>query len=878
MRLNSRVSSKLTSYLNLTNQALQAIRPALKYVKILLQNAFLLGSLGYGIATHTTELPNSKFSSVVANPNMDSIRLIEVTRTPPKPLLSIVTPSTSSSRPSNFSASETQCDYESFATLTGAKFVEHVLNEFAKGCDRRMFGGISTSILQQTITNQKLLAIARAIEANASIYDKSDTDTLVYLFEFIAMANWNSFYEESPYDISSSVRRELSRVFDIFIANDHFYDAGEDHGSVLFSFFRAIDHKEHFASVAKTIGLLSLRMDRQRSSQPSQVRALLLLLRIHWRIANGRESDYASLFDNDRNLLSGLRHLALLDWMLDVNATLVANAAAELVRPASFSGFALVDEARAVVREILNIYDPYDYGKEPYVNTVRLIDYYRLCELFDTCGMKEEIQANVLASSHTCTLAPVEIIAQRMTETQNQVACDSLAEIDSLFHDTLETGRIPVANDFNESLQAVVFEDYDAYQLYANWFYAIPTNNGGIYIEGEPSDINNVPRFFAYMATWLSPVKVWNLEHEYVHYLDGRYNKPGPYRVYRGDANWLNWWVEGLADYLSLGDRNLPATKLAREPRDLLDVFDTQWREGSDAVYGWGYLAVRYLLTRRKAIVREMLATMRSGDYAAFRTYLQSGVTDKLNAEWLHWLEKVGAGIDPLQVYTVTYFPSVRTNMEGFLRLVNHSAYEANIHIRGFDDKGSMFETEGLTLDVHKSVNLTASDVMAGNETKRLSQGLGVGEGDWYLILESDLDLSVLAYARMSNGLLTSLRDEVPALFGRRFTVKMFHPAGSAEVESLLRMTNPQKSSVKVQIHGIDDEGEQSKEAELLINPQSSVTLTAAQLESGDAPILNGELGDGTGFWRLNIKSSDQIHVMNLLQNENGDMTNVSAE
>lgn len=47
--------------------------------------------------------------------------------------------------------------------------------------------------------------------------------------------------------------------------------------------------------------------------------------------------------------------------------------------------------------------------------------------------------------------------------------------------------------------------------------------------KGDPSDPDNQARFIAYRAEWLDGFAVWNLCHEYSHYLDGRYTIQGTF-------------------------------------------------------------------------------------------------------------------------------------------------------------------------------------------------------------------------------------------------------------------------------------------------------------------------------------------------------------
>ena len=95
----------------------------------------------------------------------------------------------------------------------------------------------------------------------------------------------------------------------------------------------------------------------------------------------------------------------------------------------------------------------------------------------------------------------------------------------------------------------------ELYNRYGNYPFRIDTNNGGIYIEGNPKDPNNQPRIFIYMKG----NDVHNFGHEIVHYLDGKYNKYGDAAEFSSEE--ISWWSEGLAEYISHGEKNKYATQ-----------------------------------------------------------------------------------------------------------------------------------------------------------------------------------------------------------------------------------------------------------------------------------------------------------------------------
>jgi hypothetical protein len=74
-------------------------------------------------------------------------------------------------------------------------------------------------------------------------------------------------------------------------------------------------------------------------------------------------------------------------------------------------------------------------------------------------------------------------------------------------------------------LRANFYSSSDEYVKYATAHFNMPTNNGGMYLAGYPVRKDNHAEFVAYERDG----GLWNLSHEYIHYLDGRFNRYGDY-------------------------------------------------------------------------------------------------------------------------------------------------------------------------------------------------------------------------------------------------------------------------------------------------------------------------------------------------------------
>jgi len=244
---------------------------------------------------------------------------------------------------------------------------------------------------------------------------------------------------------------------------------------------------------------------------------------------------------------------------------------------------------------------------------------------------------NILPNTHTCS-DTLKFRAQDMTHSQFIESCDLVAQEEAYFHQKLETQNLPVDNDLNEDLRMVVFDDYRNYNRYGSRLFGINTNNGGMYIEGDATNPDNQASFYAHEADWLRPeFAVWNLEHEYVHYLDGRFDLKGNFSDY---PDTTVWWSEGLAEYISLKDNNPEALSLismSGNNRSLSDVFSTNYSNSSDEIYRWGYLGVRFMFENSMSDIRTIRSLTRNSDWQGYQTELDLWAA-QYETQWQAWL------------------------------------------------------------------------------------------------------------------------------------------------------------------------------------------------------------------------------------------------
>lgn len=268
-------------------------------------------------------------------------------------------------------------------------------------------------------------------------------------------------------------------------------------------------------------------------------------------------------------------------------------------------------------------------------------------------GLSTDVQLSaledVLVQVNDCNTS-ITIRSQALTQAPIDSACKTLISRENKFHQMFNTFGKPVVDDNNHSLRANFYHTRDDYVKYATAHFNMPTNNGGMYLEGYPDRKNNHAEFVAYEKNGA----LWNLEHEYVHYLDGRYNRYGDYCSGLHDDHEGPefcpkpnltyphgvWWSEGIAEYLAKGDNNPKAQQLAiTKQYPLSELFNTSYNEntGGERVYQWGYLAVRFMMEQHRDKVEQSLLLSRQGDWVGYQDLLRSW-SDSMDQQWFDWL------------------------------------------------------------------------------------------------------------------------------------------------------------------------------------------------------------------------------------------------
>ena len=220
---------------------------------------------------------------------------------------------------------------------------------------------------------------------------------------------------------------------------------------------------------------------------------------------------------------------------------------------------------------------------------------------------------------------------------------------------------------------------------------------------------------------------------------------------------------------------------------------------------------------------------------------------------------------------------------QGVVRILNGTDESGTVEIYAIDDAGTRSGPATFTLNASAAVQFTATDLAAGNATLGLTGGIGTDVGDARLQIETDLAIVPLAFVRAADGTLSAMHDTVRGASvggsdGYTYEVPIFNPASEATQVSRLRLINPGDAAAAVTIGGRDDSGAVATggDVTLMLAAGGAQTLTAQQLEAGDTAIT-GQLGAGTGKWRLTVSSDQPLQVVNIVAATAGYWNNLST-
>ncbi|ESP92111.1 collagenase [Pseudoalteromonas luteoviolacea] len=534
-----------------------------------------------------------------------------------------------------------QCDINQLAQAGAGDIAAAVVQQGAS-CVNELFSASST-IQTSVFTTAKMSAAAQYAKSLAANYDGNGSAELEALFLFIRAGYYVEFYNDSV-SFGAELKAVVRSAIDGFVNNQHFYNNSDAHGEVLKEVITTMDSSEMQDIYLPVVKSWLKKWDQSYADKwhmRSAVNGVFTILyRGQWN------NEFVTLVQSDTDLVATLEAFTKQSWMIGSDAEyLIVNSASELARLKTYKNAPIQPLIDTALKGLFSRYQSFGYGDGIWLAAADVATYYADCETFGICNFEQALTEKALSQTHQCS-PTIRIRSQNMTPGQHLSACQTMALEETRFHNMLATNQIPVADDNNTMLQVNIFDSSGDYGKYAKAIFKIDTNNGGMYLEGDPSKVGNQANFVAYEASYAKADHfVWNLEHEYVHYLDGRFDLYGDFNA---PTEAIVWWSEGVAEYVANLNDNQAAIDTIKDGSTyrLNEIFATTYAGfDQDRIYRWGYLAVRFMFERHFEELKVMLSQTRQGNWSGYKATVDEWA-QRYDQEFTQWTQELAGGSD----------------------------------------------------------------------------------------------------------------------------------------------------------------------------------------------------------------------------------------
>lgn len=488
--------------------------------------------------------------------------------------------------------------------------------------------------------------LKKAIEAYKGT--KEQAQQIYYLGEFIKAAykNRHDTFAKKLQPFPSELSVDIANTIQQFLRSPYALAEGREQQEALASMLIVVDSIRQLAIAAPDVFAILDSFSADKSDSYYYRKAINNIF-----VAMAGHSQTKAFYDVIESDSSYIHRLSSFitnnEWAIGTDSEqLLGNAARELARLVKTED---AETKKVVVDTLDSLLKRYPLGGKSdriWVGIAEMVDAYAsdYLEQLGLSNSKSVLKQRIMTFSYDCR-GPARILAQEMTEAQAITSCETLNLKEDDFHQTVNTGYQPVADDHSDSVDVIVFKTKSDYSTYSSFLFDNTTNNGGQFLERDPSKQGNVPRFVAYQNGWDDDFSILNLEHEYVHYLDGRFNQYGDFHDTMREGS-IVWWLEGFAEYMHYKEGYNAALVLGKEKtHTLADVFSTNYSDGLNRVYRWGYLAVRFMIEKHPEDVTELLGYSRTGQYKEWVKLLER-LGPAYNTEFHSWLDEVTKDID----------------------------------------------------------------------------------------------------------------------------------------------------------------------------------------------------------------------------------------
>lgn len=538
------------------------------------------------------------------------------------------------------------CSPSDFGSRTGSELVTFV-KASTTDCVNTLFS-VTGKDAYDVFREDQMVTVANAFRSGATTYPGDNSDHVWQLVLFLRAG----YYVQSnhPDDVGSygpTLAAATEGGLDAFLATSHSKDVTSDNGDVLGEVIILTDSADEQARYLSTYRQVLSGYNSSYDAIPSMLAAVNDVYTPLWR--GNWNPDYVKAVTADPSIIDTLNTFALnhLDLLGTDNSYLDSNAGMNVARYVEHP--ALQDKARPLMKGLLDASKISGPTAPLWVTVASQADAYDKanCSYFGVCDLSDQLTKAALPITHTCD-ATHTIKAQSLTPGELDATCASILGQDPYFHGLVKDNG-PIPHQYESTVRLVVFGSRNDYQTYAGAIFGVYTDNGGITMVGDPTQPGNQPTSVMYQKSSDDgfPARIWNLNHEYTHYLDARDDMKGDFGQQTAVPD--VWWIEGLAEYVSYSYRGITddeaVTEAGKHTYALSTLFETTYANSDvTRTYPWGYLAARYMVEKHPADVATMLEHFRTGDYTGGYAVYHTDIGTRYDADFDSWLTACATG------------------------------------------------------------------------------------------------------------------------------------------------------------------------------------------------------------------------------------------
>ncbi|GAA2595990.1 collagenase [Streptomyces tubercidicus] len=559
------------------------------------------------------------------------------------PPLSAKNPPTSSTAPTHQNGAEhgaaAACSPSDFGSRTGPELVTFVKGS-TTDCVNTLFS-VTGKDAHDIFREEQMVTVANAFQGGATTYPGNNSEQVWQLVLFLRAGYYVQY--NHPDDVGSygpNLAAATRGGLDAFFANSHSREVTSDNGGILGEVLILSDSANDQGHYLNTYKQVLSAYNSSYDDIPSMLAAVNNVYTPLWR--GNWNPEYVKAVTADPSIIDTLNTFALnhLDMLGTDKSYLDSNAGMNVARYVEHA--ALQEKVRPLMKGLLDASKISGPTAPLWVTVASQAAAYDQanCSYFGVCDLRDQLTKAALPVTHTCD-ATHTVKAQSLTPAELDTTCASVLA-QGPYVQNLVKNNGPIPNQYESTIELVVFGSRADYQTYAGAIFGVDTNNGGITLIGDPTKPDNKPMSIMYQRSDDNgfPARIWNLNHEYTHYVDARDDMKGDFSQQTSVPD--IWWIEGLGEYVSYSYRKITndeaVTEAGKHTYKLSTLFQSTYNNSDvTRTYPWGYLAVRYMFEKHPQDIATMLEHFRTGDYpGGYAVYNTIGT--RYDADFDTWL------------------------------------------------------------------------------------------------------------------------------------------------------------------------------------------------------------------------------------------------